>query len=192
MSATDHTLTAAAADAPAADPDDHPVCSDPGCRLHGIAASNRRQSEFYAANDRTVEARPDEAVCGHCDKTVEVSGGWLVDHEVGPRGSELCNGSGYAPADGGVEALDALTTLITDVYTSHPLDIARVILASDWLAAHDAEVARTAAKEAGERIAQAIEVEATLRARGPDTEWETGTQFGLSKAAHIAREEGRA
>ena len=69
---------------------------------------------------------------------------------------------------------------------------ARAILASDWLAAHDAEVARTAAKEAGERIAQAIEVEATLRARGPDTEWETGTQFGLSKAAHIAREEGRA
>jgi hypothetical protein len=89
----------AAADAPAADPDDHPVCSDPGCRLHGIAASNRRQSEFYAANDRTVEARPDEAVCGHCDKTVEVSGGWLVDHEVGPRGSELCNGSGSTPDD---------------------------------------------------------------------------------------------
>lgn len=35
---------------------------------------------------------------------------------------------------GDVEALDALTTLITDVYTSHPLDIARVILASDFMA----------------------------------------------------------
>jgi hypothetical protein len=38
----------------------HPPCNDPGCREHGIAASNRRQSEFYATHDRTVAARPDE------------------------------------------------------------------------------------------------------------------------------------
>ena len=78
---------------------EHPVCDDPACPQHGVAASNRRQSEFYAARDRTVDAGPDEAVCGYCDQTVEVSGGWLVDHEVGPRGSELCNGSGSTPAE---------------------------------------------------------------------------------------------
>lgn len=31
-------------------------CTDPGCAEHGVAASNRRQSEFYADNPRT-EAR---------------------------------------------------------------------------------------------------------------------------------------
>ena len=37
--------------------DDHPVCNDPGCHTHGIAASNARQSEFYATHDRTIDAR---------------------------------------------------------------------------------------------------------------------------------------
>lgn len=86
--------------APLVDEDHDPAdCSDPGCPAHGIAASNARQSDFYAANDRTVDARPDEAVCGHCQKTVEVVGGWLEDHELGARGSELCNGSGSTPAE---------------------------------------------------------------------------------------------
>jgi hypothetical protein len=36
----------------------HPAgdCNDMGCKYHGVSASNRRQSEFYAKNDRTVEA----------------------------------------------------------------------------------------------------------------------------------------
>lgn len=38
----------------------HPPCNDPGCPQHGIAASNARQSAFYAANDRTIDARPDD------------------------------------------------------------------------------------------------------------------------------------
>ena len=104
---------------------------------------------------------------------------------------------------GGVEALDALTTLITDVYTSHPLDIARVILVSDWLAAHDAEVARTAAKEAEVRwmkvtvmrVGEAIRVAA-------ERAWDEGWTYAFDdhgpmngnphRAARIAREEGRA
>lgn len=39
---------------------EHSVCDDPECRLHGIAASLARQSAFYAENDRTVVAGPDE------------------------------------------------------------------------------------------------------------------------------------
>ena len=31
----------------------HAPCADPDCRQHGIAASNARQSKFYAANPRT-------------------------------------------------------------------------------------------------------------------------------------------
>ena len=38
----------------------HEPCTDPACPQHGIAASNARQSEFYANNDRTIVAGPDE------------------------------------------------------------------------------------------------------------------------------------
>ncbi len=57
-------------------------------------------------------------------------------------------------------------------------------IASDWLAAHDADVARTAAKEAGERIAQAIEA---MHSDAP-----CSLSFGVAqkRAATIAREEG--
>lgn len=40
--------------------DQHEPCNDTACPQHGIAASNARQSEFYARNDRTVVAGPDE------------------------------------------------------------------------------------------------------------------------------------
>lgn len=32
-------------------------CNEPACPIDGIAASNRRQSEFYRNNDRTIDAR---------------------------------------------------------------------------------------------------------------------------------------
>lgn len=41
--------------------------NDPNCPEHGIAASNARQSEFYARNDRTIDAGPDEEVDGEDD-----------------------------------------------------------------------------------------------------------------------------
>lgn len=40
----------------------HEPCADPACPQHGVAASNARQSEFYARNDRTIDARPDEYI----------------------------------------------------------------------------------------------------------------------------------
>lgn len=35
----------------------HPPCADMECYLHGVSASLRAQSEFYAKHDRTIEAR---------------------------------------------------------------------------------------------------------------------------------------
>jgi hypothetical protein len=66
--------------------------------------------------------------------------------------------------------------------------LATHLLASDWLAAHDAEVARTAAKEAGERIARAIE---NYLAYYADV-MTPSERKGVRDAARIAREEGRA
>ena len=60
----------------------------------------------------------------------------------------------------------------------------------DWLAAHDAEVARTAAKEAGERIAVAFEGMADVW--GGDAMWLTSGRRVAALAADIVREEGRA
>ena len=100
-----------------------------------------------------------------------------------------------------VEALDALTTLITDVYTSHPLDIARVILVSDWLAAHDAEVARTAAKEAEIRwMKVAVMRDGEAIREAAEHAWDEGWTYAFAaadpmngnphRAARIAREAG--
>ena len=68
---------------------------------------------------------------------------------------------------------------------------ARAILASDWLAAHDAEVARTAAKEAGERIAQAIEAQESCASPAGEC-YRDHEGCYVADSLRIAREEGRA
>ncbi len=62
------------------------------------------------------------------------------------------------------------------------------VFTNEGLAAHDAEVARTAAKEAGERIARAIE---NYLAYYADV-MTPSERKGVRDAARIAREEGRA
>ena len=68
---------------------------------------------------------------------------------------------------------------------------ARAILASDWLAAHDAEVARTAAKEAGKRIAQAIEAQESCASPAGEC-YRDHEGCYVADSLRIAREEGRA
>ena len=68
--------------------------------------------------------------------------------------------------------------------------LATHLLASDWLAAHDAEVARAAAKEERERIAVAFEGMADVW--GGDAMWLTSGTKIAALAADVAREEGRA
>jgi hypothetical protein len=71
--------------------------------------------------------------------------------------------------------------------------IARDFLASDWLASHDAEVARAAAKEERERIAQAIETDPGLRLGHNVSVVCSCLRCEVANgAARIAREEGRA
>lgn len=88
------------------------------------------------------------------------------------------------PDAGDVEALaDALlaSTGVTSSDTPQGKafreSLARRILASDWLAAHDAALTERVRRETGERIAQAIE------------QSQDGLIIGRSDAARIAREE---
>jgi hypothetical protein len=61
---------------------------------------------------------------------------------------------------------------------------------ADWLAAHDAEVARAAAKEAGERIAQAIEAQESCASPAGEC-YRDHEGCYVADSLRIAREEGR-
>lgn len=69
--------------------------------------------------------------------------------------------------------------------------LATHLLASDWLANHDAEVARTAAKEERERIAQAIEAQESCASPAGEC-YRDHEGCYVADSLRIAREEGRA
>ena len=86
-----------------------------------------------------------------------------------------------APPVNRVQALESYLRRLMNAHRT-PKQIAGDILASDWLAAHDAEVRR----EVAERIAQEIGREHPV---GVSSDYEQGASHAITKAARIAGDE---
>ncbi len=121
-----------------------------GLRGHYLARTQDGKTLAALLADAPTPAQPAAPQGGDVEALAEA----LAAHEyaLGVRRGGICS-CGFVPT---IER-DALTT-----QQEHHRAHVAAILASDWLAAHDAEVRASAARETAERIAGAIEAEAAI------------------------------